>query len=321
MKLSVIVIAYNMGREIPRTLQSLQRDYQLGSEDLEYEVLVIDNNSTEKLGAEVVEAFGPQYKYHYLDGAPPSPAYALNYGVSRSTGEILCFMIDGAHILTPGVFKMALSSFRAFDNPVVMTRYFYLGPEEQNDSILKGYNQKREDKLLAKINWPEDGYRLFEIGVPVQGEAPKITWFNRMIETNCLFFYRDALTEVGGADERFDIPGGGFLNMDLYRQLTDLPGSSSVQLVGEGSFHQYHGGTTTNVTPEDRDAKVEVYHDQYRKLRGMDFDVTDKYPLYLGHLPTLHSKIHMRNRGTNKPIPQPLKDSILANPPTKKTIV
>ena len=44
MKLSVIVIAYDMHREIPRTLQSLTRNYQLDSAGLDYEVLVIDNS-------------------------------------------------------------------------------------------------------------------------------------------------------------------------------------------------------------------------------------------------------------------------------------
>mgnify|MGYP001564052252 CR=1 FL=1 len=41
MKLSVIVVTYDMDRELPRTLQSLAREYQLGCQDLEYEILVI----------------------------------------------------------------------------------------------------------------------------------------------------------------------------------------------------------------------------------------------------------------------------------------
>ena len=49
MKLSVILIAYNMQREIPRTLQSLAPSYQQGMEEVDYEVLVLDNNSSEPL--------------------------------------------------------------------------------------------------------------------------------------------------------------------------------------------------------------------------------------------------------------------------------
>ena len=300
-----------MVREIPRTLQSLTRSYQLEVESLDYEVVVVENGSCDKLEQAVVKSFGPNFHYHYLRDPPASPAYALNYGVQHSKGEILCFMIDGAHLLTPGVFNLALSAFRAFENPVVATRYFFLGPAEQNDSILEGYDKQREDDLLAMINWPGDGYRLYEIGVPLQGGVPRITWFNKMVETNCLFIYRAAFERLGGADERFDFPGGGFLNIDLYREACELPTATPVQLVGEGSFHQLHGGTTTNVTPEERDTKVQQYLDQYRQIRGHALEVSTKNVFYLGHLPTLHSKIHMQNRPYNqRPVAQKFRDVV-----------
>ena len=43
MQLSVIVIAYAMQREIPRTLQALARSYQTIGADLDYEVILVDN--------------------------------------------------------------------------------------------------------------------------------------------------------------------------------------------------------------------------------------------------------------------------------------
>jgi len=296
-KLSIIVVAFNMPREIPRTLQSLGRGYQTAGTDLEYEVLVVDNGSTQSIDEKRVTTCGSNFSYHYLKDPPPSPAYALNYGASQSSGEILGFLIDGAHLLTPGVFKLALGAFAALDNPVVLTRYFFLGPKAQNESILEGYNQHAEDALLRSIDWPVDGYRLFEIGCPLQGQGnlSKITWFNKMTESNALFLRRSSFQAIGGANEAFDIPGGGFLNMDLYREAVDLPDAEPVQLIGEGSFHQYHGGTTTNVSPQERDEKVKKYAKQYRDIRGRELAVSDKDVFYFGHLPTEHSKIHRRN--------------------------
>lgn len=296
MKLSVILIVHDMVREIPRTLQSLLRSYQQQSAALEYEVLVIENGSKDRLDPKLVIQCGNNFHYHYLENPPPSPAYAMNYGAKHSTGEILCFMIDGAHLLTPGVFRLALGAFRAFDNPVVATRYFYLGPGAQNETILKGYCKQREDELLEKIQWPNDGYRLFEIGTPLQAHTPSISWFNKMIESNCLFMKRSTFEEIGGAEERFDIPGGGFLNIDMYREAVNVPDALPVQLIGEGSFHQLHGGTTTNVDPVERDNKVETYREQYRDIRGEYPSVSEKDVFFFGHLPTRHSKIHMRNR-------------------------
>jgi glycosyltransferase involved in cell wall biosynthesis len=285
-----------MRREIPRALQSLSASYQHECADLDYEVLVIDNNSSEPLDPKMVESFGANFRCHYLKDSPPSPAFAMNYGARNSTGEIVCFMIDGAHMLTPGTFKLALGAFRAFANPVVLTRYFYMGPGPQNETMLEGYDQAEEDRLLASIDWPNDGYRLFEVGVPLQGRHPKITWFNKMVESNCLFMRRELFERMGGAEERFDIAGGGFLNADMLYEAASIDGVTPVQLVGEGSFHQVHGGTTTNVTPQERDARVQVYLEQYRRIRGRDFAAIEKDIYFLGHLPTHHSKIHMWSR-------------------------
>ena len=292
MKLSVIVIAHNMARELPRSLQSLTQGYQHHCQSLNYEVIVVDNGSSAPIGKELVESFGPQFKYHYLKNPPPSPAYAINYGVSVSSGSILCFMIDGAHILTPGVFRFALNSFSIFSRPVVATRYFFLGPSEQNVSVEHGYDQRAEDALLEKISWPSDGYGLFDIGVPLQGDVPRMNWFNKMSETNCLFMTRELFAESGGAEERFDFPGGGFLNIDMYLRACEFPDVDPVILIGEGSFHQYHGGTTTNVGPEERDMKVTSYLEQFMAIRNHVPRATEKDILFVGHLPSENAKIH-----------------------------
>lgn len=297
MRLSVIVLAYKMQRELPRTLQSLSRDYQLASASLDYEVIVVDNGSPEPLEQTVGELPGNvPLRWLRLDPAPASPALGLNRAVEMARGDLVCIMVDGAHLLTPGVFAWSLRAFAAFDNPVVAVRYFYLGPGEQPETVKSGYSQAREDRLLADIGWPREGYRLFEIGTPLRGGAERITWFNRMFESNCLFMRRDLYRQVGGADEAFDLPGGGFLNLDLYKRAVDSEGAVPVQLVGEGSFHQVHGGTTTNSSDDLRDGRLAEYLAQYRTLRGHDRLVSDKPLMFLGHLPTQASKIHLRKR-------------------------
>ena len=47
-KLSVIVICYNMQRELPRTLFTLSCDYQKNIDLSDYEIIVIDNGSKNK---------------------------------------------------------------------------------------------------------------------------------------------------------------------------------------------------------------------------------------------------------------------------------
>lgn len=296
MKLSVIVIGYSMQRELPRTLQALARSYQTAAADLDYEVIVVDNGSPQPLQLDETPAAELPARLLRLDDAQVSPARALNRAVESATGELVCLMVDGAHLLTPGVFQWALRGFAAFDCPVLAVRYFYLGPGEQPETVLRGYDRRAEDALLQQIAWPTAGYRLFEVGTPLAGGADKITWFNRMFESNCLFMRRDHYRAIGGSDERFDLPGGGFLNLDLFKRAADAEGAELVQLVGEGSFHQVHGGTTTNSDAAAREARLASYRDQYRQLRGHDRLLSDKPLNFLGHLPTQASKIHLRNR-------------------------
>ena len=57
---------------------------------------------------------------------------------------------------------------------------------------------------------------------------------------------RALLEQVGGFDESFSMPGGGYANLEIYERLGASPDVTVTTIVGEGSFHQMHGGTTTN---------------------------------------------------------------------------
>ena len=110
-----------------------------------------------------------------------------------------------------------------------------------------GYDQAYEDRLFGRIGWPDAGYRLFEIGHFVGGRD----WLDGVWESNCMFVPRAQLEQVGGFDENFSMPGGGFANLDLYERLGSSPDVTVVSIIGEGSFHQLHGGVSTNQAEAD----------------------------------------------------------------------
>ena len=107
MKLSVILISYDMAREIPRTLMGLSRTYQQGALELEYEVILVDNGSPVPLDPESWKDVDVPVRLIQIENESPSPTRAINIALEEAVGEIVCLMIDGAHILTPGVFRMA----------------------------------------------------------------------------------------------------------------------------------------------------------------------------------------------------------------------
>lgn len=267
--LSLIVVLYNMRREAPRTLYSLSARYQQGIAEEEFEVHVVENGSAAPVDEGLVRGLGPNFHYHRLENPPPSPARALNYGVAQSRGRHVGLMIDGAHILTPRVLEHAARLARALPCPIVAVRRFYLGPGQQPETIGQGYSPEVEDGLLQRIGWPREPYRLFEIAAFMGRTRPG--WFGRFWETNCLILPRKAFDDLGGCDERFDMAGGGFLNLDLFSRCAAYPGAQVFVLLGEGSFHQVHGGTTTNATPEEAEARVSAYRRQYEELRGRPY--------------------------------------------------
>jgi cephalosporin hydroxylase len=289
--LAVVVVVHNMRREARRTLHSLSRSYQSGIDDLEYEVIVVENGSDpeQRLGEELVRGFGPEFRYIDLgEDASPSPAGAINRGIAASTARNLALMIDGAHLLTPGVLHYGMFGLTTYPPAVVIAKHWYLGPGQQPVTAAGGYDEELEDQLFAEIDWPTDGYRLFEIGHFIG----KRDWFDGDWESNCIFVPRALVEQVGGMDERFASPGGGFVNLDFYERMVCSPGINLVTMLGEASFHQFHGGTTTNVAEPDE--LVSSYEDEYAELRGCRFYVPLHDARYVGRLPPAARRIRPR---------------------------
>jgi hypothetical protein len=94
------------------------------------------------------------------------------------------------------------------------------------------------------------------------------------MECNCLFAPRSKFSQIGNADPRFMLDGGGAVNLHIYRSLGLLPDTPLVVLPGEGSFHQYHGGVTTSEYAELESVKAqhnaqlqEVWQGHFHSLR------------------------------------------------------
>jgi len=206
-------------------------------------------------------------------------------------------MVDGARLVTPGILSLAAAAFRAYRDPTVAVLGWHLGEDLQHRSIAGGYDQAREDAFLAAIDWPRSGYRLFEIAV-LTGSCVG-GWFRPIGESNAVFVRRDAYGRLGGFDERFDFPGGGFVNLDFFRRAVLRKGSELVILLGEGTFHQLHGGIATNARSEqERQDLQRRWETQYKALRGGAFDMPEKRPIYLGGispsvLPSIASSVQL----------------------------
>ena len=273
--LSIVVISYNTPRELPRTLLSLSPGYQRGIERHEYEVIVVDNGSTSPPTAAQYEHLGLDLTVLTTESPVPSPVTAINRGLNASVGSSVGVFIDGARIASPGLLRSAMEALRTSPRAVVGTRGRYLGYKFQRDSMLEGYDQAAEDQLLASVAWQKNGYELFQISV--FDESAGASWLNRIAESNSLFMTRQMWAELGGYDRRFQLPGGGMVNLDTWTRALSLPDARPIVLLGESTFHQFHGGVATNGSL----ATIDEFYQEYRTIRGREYEVpTDPVRLW-----------------------------------------
>lgn len=274
-RISVILVAYNMAREVPRTIFTLRPENQ-GLDASDYEVILIDNGSKCSYDETELRKICPNLKFHRYESKAPSPVEALNYGLKIAKGEIICACIDAARMASPGLLRAGLAACEADERAVVGALSFHLGHEAQNASVLKGYNQTVEDELLKTVDWESDGYKLF--GISSFDPSSRFGLYNMPAETNALFMRRKAWEKCGGFDVRFVGRGGGLVNLDIWRRVCEDQENVIVLLVGEGTFHQFHGGVATNAVV---DAWGEL-HTEYVNIRGYEFKVPDRTPFLYG---------------------------------------
>ena len=285
MAISVVVVVYRMPEQADRTLHSLSRRYQRGLHDEPYEVIVVENDSDRRLGGAAVTRHGPEFRYYLRDDGARSPVPALDFGARQARAPTIGLMIDGARLVTPGILRNVLRARRMADVPVVSVPGYHLGREIQQEAVDSGYGPDVEMELLEGIGWPTDGYALFDIAC-LSGSCAG-GFFKPFAESNCLFMPRRFFFDIGGIDPAFDLPGGGNANLDLYRRACDDPRSTLIVLPGEGSFHQFHGGVTTNRSKRspERRRMMERLNEQYLRLRGEPYRAPGKSAVFLGEIP------------------------------------
>lgn len=305
--LSLIVMVYKMREQALRTLHSLSVPYQRGVSTCDYEVIVVENESSSNLEESEVTAFGSNFRYLRRQETQPTPVFAVNEAAGLARGLMVGLIIDGARMATPGLVNWILVARKLHPHAVISVPGYHLGPKLQQESMLEGYDTHTEQSLLESIGWPADGYRLFEISVFSGTSAGGM--FKPLGESNCLCMPRPTWDKLGGCDPRFNQTGGGQVNLDLYKRACELPETMIIMLPGEGTFHQFHGGVTTGTPEAERVAVMAAHFAQYASIRGRPYSAPLKRCIYLGAIPDCaqkfiqHSAVRVRQLRGELPDP------------------
>jgi hypothetical protein len=283
LRLSVIVVCYKMDGQIGNTLRSLLPPYQQKIKKSDYEILVVDNGSPKPLPEETWRLASNVRYLHIPPGeASPNPGVAINRAARKSQGEALGVMIDGARMVSPGVLAWGLRLLGVGPRGLVEVRSWHLGPKFQPESILEGYNHEVEKQMLLESRWWENGYRLFDISAA--SAQTRDGFAGRAQESNCLFMSRALFDGIGGYNEAYAEPGGGLVNLDFYARAV-AAAAHAYTMLGEGTFHQVHGGAATGLTEAQLKEARARWSDESTRLRGELQAPDHKKFILAGHVP------------------------------------
>jgi hypothetical protein len=167
---------------------------------------------------------------------------------------------------------------RALRRPINRPR-----PPTVSDEFVRAYRRAEEDWLLDSVDWRRNGYLLFTISTPA-ASVGEHGFHSPVRESNCFALRRTTFLDGGGFDERFRSPGGGLVNLDLFERFVENPRISPICLLGEATFHQFHGGVATNVRMQDH--PWESFAAEYEAIRGRPYTSPNgSEPLYVGKVP------------------------------------
>ncbi len=283
-QLSILVIGYQMAEQLANTIKSLSHDYQIGVHATDYEVVVIENRSEDMLSQKLVESLPTNIRYYQRDNDSSSPVAALAEGLELCRGHQLGVIIDGAQLVTPGVIRFAKMAFKYADDPLIAVPGYHLGHKMQHEVEDAGELLTAQREFLESINWTEsdNGYRLFNWAC--FSPANRNGFLHPLMESNVFFCLKQSFIDIDGANARFQLPGGGAINLHILRKLGMSATRPLILLAGEGTFHQYHGGVTT-ANPAEYEARVNTFNEQLQEIWDMNFKALRREPVILGQFP------------------------------------
>lgn len=187
-KVSVIIPTYNQKEILAKTLDYLiLQDYPKE----QYEIIVVDDGSTDATQEMVKSKMGSEANLRYLYQKKRGPHFARNLGIKKARGEIIIFV--DSDIFTPSNFISEHVTFHQKFGDVVVS-----GPTVRTDRL---------DNVFVDTNRRKIKKWLFDFSGP-------------SFITSNLSVKRKSLLRVGGFDEEFT--GFGWHDWELGLRLKKL---------------------------------------------------------------------------------------------------
>lgn len=147
-KISIIVPVYNSEQTIVDCINSI-----IYQDFTNIEVLIIDDGSTDKTQDIISDNFEHYKQINYFRIENSGVSYARNYGLSKATGEYICF-IDSDDIMNPRFLQMLSSELHETKADIAIcgyTKYLNGCEDTQYLPIIK----KKELKIVKTVDYEQ----------------------------------------------------------------------------------------------------------------------------------------------------------------------
>ena len=207
--LSIIIVNYNLAKEIENCLNSLLNNI----DGVKYEIIIVDNNSTDKYLTEVEKKFNTNnISFYYLD-KNIGFGQGCNFGVSKSSGKYLCFLNPDT-IIIENIFVPIINLFESSKSIGI------IGPKQQIRRPCFDFSAGFTPNIFFEL------FNILTIGVFF--EAVVVFLYGKFIKKNyfdvgwilgaCLFISADIFNNIGGFDKDYFM---FFEETDLCKRVKD----------------------------------------------------------------------------------------------------
>lgn len=168
-RFSFITCTYNRDKYIAQTLESVCKQT---FSPLDYEVIVVDNNSTDST-AGICEEFRQRYpdrQFRYFKEINQGLSFALNRGIKEARGEYIIFVDDDETIITEHLERLDNHLKNYPDAELVASPVIPVYEEAQpkwmshyTQRLIGGYfDQGNQPKKLEAKNYPGTGHTIIK---------------------------------------------------------------------------------------------------------------------------------------------------------------
>lgn len=160
MKISVVIIVYNLERFIGAAIDSVLKQTRPADE-----VIVVDDCSTDG-SAQIVKSYGNRVRYVRMPQNNGALLTALA-GVKRVSGDVIC-MLDGDDVWAPNKLQVVVESFQADPELMLLSHEHIRVDKDGNRTFVTDETHRNIRRILASTSDPMRQSEIFRDSILAQ---------------------------------------------------------------------------------------------------------------------------------------------------------